>query len=871
VSSDYNLGTAKGVIALTYDDTGVKSATKSLDGLDAQSKKTKDGLNKVATGAGAAAAILGGGLALAANKAIDFQKQVSAIGAVSGATTEQIEKLRAKALQLGADTAFSASEAANAMEELAKAGVPLEDILNGAADATVALAAAGGISLPEAATIAANAMNVFNLSARDLGHVADLIAGAANASAIDVSEFGFSLQQAGAVANLVGVSFDDLSTAIALMGNAGIKGSDAGTSLKTALANLQPVTKKEINLFKELGLITADGSNKFFDQTGKLKSLAQVSQILQDALKGQTAEQKAMNLQLLFGSDAIRAAAILSDAGAEGFNKLADSIGKVKAADVAKARLDNVAGSIEQLKGSAETAAITIGSTLLPVIRKITDTITKLTNAFSGLSPGFQKVLAGVLVVVAGFLVLIALVAKVGAVFIGFGAIASAGALPIIGIVLAIIAALALLVIGIKYAYEHSQKFRDVVATAFEAVRKVIGRVVDGFKAFQEFFNQKIIPIIKVAANILTTLFKPALQAVQEFLKDHIIPNLKKLQEVFIKILPALKILGIVLAVVIIAPLVILLAVLALVIIIVLKLAGIIIDVVVWAVSKLVDAIVWLISHLDDAWHWLQNFAKGVSDAYDSMVNSLADAFTAVGNWFVWLWGKITEIWNAIISFISGVVDKIVAAFWRIVDGVVGLVLGIKQKLDEAISFVKSIPGRIGEILGGLGSYLYNSGKALIQGFIDGMLAMVGRAKDAGSKLLGEVRKLWPFSPAKEGPFSGRGWTKYSGMALVEDFSAGITVSGDDAVSAAAAMMQRLADTLPGGNAPAVNAAVSGTALATTTAAANTTTNNAGAMSSVIINDLNLKGVWDFTDPGAARKVVADLHTALDDYARSYR
>jgi TP901 family phage tail tape measure protein len=336
--------------------------------------------------------------------AANFEQRLSAIKAVSGATEGQMGKLSDKALQLGKDTQFSAGESAQAMEELIKAGLSVGDVLNGAADATVNLAAAGEVSMPEAATIASNAMNQFGLSAKDMVGVADQIAGAANASAIDVSDFGQSLAQVGAVANLAGVDFKDTATAIAIMGNAGIKGSDAGTSLKSMLSRLQPTTKKQASLMKELGIVTKDGSNQFYDQAGNLKDLGKVSGVLQNSLKGMTKQQKQAALQTLFGSDAIRAAAVLSDKGAKGFDKMSAAMGKVKAADVAATKMDNFKGSIEQMKGSLETLGITMGSVLLPGLRKVVDALTEVINWVTNLRSGQQKAIVAGLALAAASL-----------------------------------------------------------------------------------------------------------------------------------------------------------------------------------------------------------------------------------------------------------------------------------------------------------------------------------------------------------------------------------------------------------------------------------------------------------------------------------
>jgi TP901 family phage tail tape measure protein len=313
------------------------------------------------------------GMTSAVTTAASFEKQISAIGAVSGATTEQLKQFHDLALQLGKDTSFSASEAANGIEELVKAGVSLKDVMGGAAAASLNLAAAGGVSVAESATIASNAMNTFSLKGADMAHVADELAGAANASAIDVHELGFSLSSVGAVAATVGLSLDDTTTAIAVLGQAGLKGSDAGTSLKTMLLNLTPSTKSAKAEMLQLGIITADGANQFFDATGKAKGMADIAGVLQNATKGLTEQQKLQALQTMFGTDAIRAAAIMARAGASGFTDMAEAIGKVSAADVANQRLDNLSGSIEKLKGTMEVASITIGEKFTPVLKRIVD------------------------------------------------------------------------------------------------------------------------------------------------------------------------------------------------------------------------------------------------------------------------------------------------------------------------------------------------------------------------------------------------------------------------------------------------------------------------------------------------------------------
>jgi TP901 family phage tail tape measure protein len=365
-------------VVVGYDDSAVQAGV-------GKTSQTVSGLGssiQTALGAAAIGAVAGLGAAFvgSAKTAMDFEKQLSAISAVSGATASQLDGIRSVALQLGKDTSFSASEAAAGMEEMVKAGVSLGDVMGGAGRAALDLAAAGGLSVAESATIASNAMNVFSLKGSDMAHVADVIAGAANASAIDVHDFGFSLSSVGAVAATVGLGLEDTATAIAVLGQAGLKGSDAGTSLKTMLLNLDPASKTARAAMKDLGLITAEGANQFFDAQGKAKSLGEIAGILQKSIAGLTKEQQINALQTIFGTDAIRAAAIMAKAGSAGFEEMAASMAKVSAQDVANERLNNLAGSIEKLKGSLETGAIMLGSLITPTLKVWADQATDAVN-----------------------------------------------------------------------------------------------------------------------------------------------------------------------------------------------------------------------------------------------------------------------------------------------------------------------------------------------------------------------------------------------------------------------------------------------------------------------------------------------------------
>lgn len=309
--------------------------------------------------------------------ALSFEVQISSIKALTGATTEELGKIKATSLQLGKDTKFSALEAAQGFEELLKAGLNLDTVINGGLAGALDLAAAGELSVAEAAEIASTALNTFSRDNLTVSKAADILAGAANASATDVATLKFSLSSVGNVAALAGQSFKDTATALALFANKGLKGSDAGTSLKTFLNNLIPTTQRAGAKFDELGLSVKGVGNKFLNANGSFKSLRDISEELKKATTGLSDSQKSLALETIFGSDAIRAGAILAGAGAEEFDKLANAIDKVTAKEVAKERLNNLSGSLETLKGTIETISIENLSGFLPILGKVTDSFNK--------------------------------------------------------------------------------------------------------------------------------------------------------------------------------------------------------------------------------------------------------------------------------------------------------------------------------------------------------------------------------------------------------------------------------------------------------------------------------------------------------------
>ncbi len=353
-----------------------KTWTVTLRAKDEVSRMTSRAGNALSTPVGMlgmGAATMGAGALVAGsmNKAMDFEAQLSSIKALTGATGEEMVRLRALSLKLGADTKYSALEAAKGFEELLKAGMSVDQVFNGGAEAALNLATAGGLGLAEAAEIMSTAMNAFKADGLSAAEAANILAGTANASATGVAELKFSLAAVAAVASGVGMSFQDTNAALGVFANNGLKGSDAGTSLKTMLMNLIPDSKKTTEEFRKLGLLTEQGTSAFFNQEGRLKSLTEISDLLRKSMAGMTDEQRLLSMQTMFGSDAIRAANILYKEGADGIRKFTSEMKKVTALDVAKEKMANAKGAVEQLSGAFETLQIRAMSPFLPLVSRV--------------------------------------------------------------------------------------------------------------------------------------------------------------------------------------------------------------------------------------------------------------------------------------------------------------------------------------------------------------------------------------------------------------------------------------------------------------------------------------------------------------------
>jgi TP901 family phage tail tape measure protein len=509
------LGTVSGQVKLD-----IRQAVASYAALRAQNQRLVYALRGTGdsfVASGRTMMIAGGGLLAVFGKVItaagDFERKMDFAAAVTGTTGSEMQKLSDYALQLGKDTIYSAGQIADGFIELAKAGVSADQIIHGVGEAMTSLGAAADIPLAQSGQIIVTTLSQFGKGAEDASKMVDILAGAANASIADVSDLGVSLKYVGGVAHQNSQTFEDTATALAILANAGIRGSTAGTSLRQMLVSLPGVTKPAKEALKQMGIITKDGTNRFYDMQGNLKPLPKVFQILQKSLKGYNNEQKTVLLRQLFNNRALGAAVTLTGAGSKGFRDMWASMSKVKAADVAHQRLDNLSGDIEILRGNIETLVIEQGGPLQKSARGWVQSLTRLIQAYSKLNPAVQENIlktigaAGVVLTAMGaFNIIVGTIFKFAASLIKMGAgvkfavrmlkilIVNArlamflfggplvSALAAISApVLIIIAVLAALAVAFVIAYKKSETFRNIVngiaSVVWDAI-KAVGKFV---------------------------------------------------------------------------------------------------------------------------------------------------------------------------------------------------------------------------------------------------------------------------------------------------------------------------------------------------------------------------------------------------------
>ncbi len=455
---------------------------KWSSGLQDVGNRLQSAGQEIATSFGVAGAAISAALGYAVNTAADFEAQMGRVGAIAEASSAELEAMTKTAMELGASTSKSASEVAQGMEMMATMGFKANEII-AAMPGVIAAAEASGEDMALVADTMAVALRAFGLEASQSTHVADVLAKTANISAANVEGMAYALKYAAAPAHTLGMSLEELSAAVAIMSDAGIRGETAGTTLRSALLSLTAPSKEASKELENLKV-------KITDAQGNMLPFADIIAQLRAGMQGWGNAQKAAALETLFGKEAVSGMMAVIEAGPEKIRaltaELQNSTGA--SAQVAAQMKDNLKGALEQLSGAFETMQITIGNALIPVIQSLAGTLQSVVDWFNQLDPSVQQ-------------------------FIALSAAAGAALLTLIGAFGAVMAAVGLAASGMGAL---GLSLSAVSAAILPVTAAIAGLTAAGVLLYQNW--DTISTYAKVVWNSIASAIKPAVDEVAKFI-----------------------------------------------------------------------------------------------------------------------------------------------------------------------------------------------------------------------------------------------------------------------------------------------------------------------------------------------------------------
>ena len=657
----FDVGTALGYLDLDTSGfkKGFKTALGDLETFGNKSNSTSDrvyALGSAFKSVGstmtkyATIPLLGIGTA-AVTVAAGFESAMSEVQAISGATGKDFEELTAKAQEMGAKTKFSASESAEAMQYMAMAGWKTEDMLAGI-EGIMNLAAASGEDLATTSDIVTDALTAFGLSAGDAGTFANVLAVASANANTNVSMLGESFKYVAPVAGALGYSAEDTAIALGLMANAGIKGSQGGTALRSSLSRLIKPTKDSAAVMEQYGLslTNADGS---------MKSLGDVMGMLRDKMGGLSEAEQAQAAATLFGQEAMSGMLAIINASEDDYAKLTDAIynSQDAAVNMANTMQDNLGGQLTILKSTLEGIAISFGNILLPVVKKIVESLQNFATRLNNLSEAQKETIVRIASVVAAIGPLLVVGGKLlqfigglhktlEATKLGFGVLK--GAITSISApVVAIIAVIVTLIAAFKHLWETNEEFRDSITAIWESIKEAFSEFTDGIVERLNslgFEFESITEIISAIWNgfceLLAPVFEGAFSAVATIL-----------QTVF--------------------------------------------DVILGIVDFFISVFQ---GNWSGAWEAVKGIFSSVWDGIVALFNTIVETLKGVADTFLgWFGSSWDEAWEAIKQFFTDTWDAIVEFFTTTIDNII---TGVSEFIDAVVEFFENLPETLAYWLG---------------------------------------------------------------------------------------------------------------------------------------------------------------------------
>lgn len=725
---------SKGFVS-AYNDLkvfGDKSATaeQKLNGLSSAFKTTGGLLSKNVTlplvGVGAAAV----------KTATDFEAGMSEVKAISGATGSEFDALRDKAIEMGAKTKFSASDSADAFKYMAMAGWDASQMMDGIAG-IMDLAAASGEDLATTSDIVTDALTAFGLQASDSAHFADVLAQASSKSNTNVGLMGETFKYVAPVAGALGYSIEDTAVAIGLMANSGIKGSQAGTALRSTITRLAKPVGEAADAVEELGISITNAD-------GTMKPLSQTMVELREKFAGLTEEQKAQYAAMLAGQEGMSGLLAIVNASDEDFQKLTDEINNANGAaeDMASVMMDNTAGAVEQLKGALESAGILIGEKLTSYIRQLAEWITRLVEKFNNLSEEeqdqivkFGLILAAigpVLLILAKVISVVSTVVKAFKLFgttmttvktsidlvkAGYAGLATQmGGIPklIAGIstgfggmlapIAAVIAIVAVLVGAFVTLWKTNEKFRNNMVGIWNSIKESINNFFDGVVERINalgFDFENITEVIKTVwfalCDVLAPVFEGAFNTIAIVL-DGVFNQILSVMDIFIGLFTGnweqlgegvkRVVSGIVETFANLGS----------------NILGVIGDIGAEILNKL---------GFEKAAEGFQNFFDTLSDLFGQIPELLSSAIDTIVSFFT---ETIPNAFNSAIEAVQGFVDNIIEFFTVTVPEAFSTFVNetIPNAINSIVQWFGQLPYKIGYAIGSIIGYFYLMGQDIL-------------------------------------------------------------------------------------------------------------------------------------------------------------